>query len=157
MINDEPDQWRVTKMRWRSKTDHSAIVYSSCLTLAGIPSEAHEYRLGSKTALEWLIDRYRITTDQASGIVNDPNDWADEHGDPRYIVDLIKRITTVSVETVKIVNSLPELDLGKRVRRSETSDELWRCTVELDEAKADRKRAQQVLGAICTPASRTTA
>lgn len=82
------------------------------LTLAGIPDEAHEYRLGSRTALEWLIDRYEVTTDKKSGIVNDPNDWGTEHGDPRYIIDLIKRVTTVSVETVKIVNNLPGLDLG---------------------------------------------
>ncbi len=112
LLGDSPDLLRVTKMRWKSKTDHSAVVYNAHLTLAGIPEEAHQYRLGSRTALEWLIDRYQVTTDKKSGIVNDPNDWADEHGDPRYIVDLIKRVTTVSVETVKIVNSLPELDLG---------------------------------------------
>lgn len=110
--DDDPVRWRVTKMRWRSKTDHAAIIVNNHLTLAGIPDEAHEYRLGSRTALEWLIDRYQVTTDKKSGIVNDPNDWAAEHGDPRYIVDLIKRITTVSVKTVEIVSGLPELDLG---------------------------------------------
>ncbi len=60
---------------------------------------------------EWLIDRYQVKTDKDSGIVNDPNDWCDEHNDPRYIVDLVKRIVTVSVETMKIVDGLPELDL----------------------------------------------
>lgn len=104
--------WRVNKMKWHSKSDHSAIVYNNYLTLEGIPDEAHRYVLGSRTALEWLIDRYRVTTDPASGIVNDPNDWCDEHNNPRYIVDLIKRITTVSVETVNIVDALPELNLG---------------------------------------------
>ena len=68
--------------------------------------------LGSRTALEWLIDRYQIKTDKASGIVNDPNDWCDEVGDPRYIIDLVKRIVTVSVETVRIVNSLPPLEIA---------------------------------------------
>ncbi len=57
-------------------------------------------------ALGWIIERYRVTTDKASGIVNDPNDWCDEHDDPTYIVDLIKKVTTVSVETMKIVDGL---------------------------------------------------
>ncbi len=57
------------------------------------------------------MERYQVKTDQASGIVNDPNDWATEHDDPRYIVDLLKRIVTVSVRTVEIVNSLPSLGL----------------------------------------------
>ena len=82
------------------------------LTLRGIPDEAHEYMLGARSGLDWIIDRYRVKTDKASGIVNDPNDWAAEHEDPRYIVNLIKRVTTVSVETMGIVAGLPELELG---------------------------------------------
>ena len=62
--------------------------------------------LGSRSALGWIIDRYQVKTDKASGIVNDPNDWCDEHDDPTYIVDLIKRVTTVSVETMKLVDQL---------------------------------------------------
>lgn len=81
------------------------------LTLSDIPEQAHEYMLGSRSGLEWLIDRYRVKPDKASGIVNDPNDWAREHDDPRYIVDLVKRVTRVSVETVNIVRSLPELPI----------------------------------------------
>ena len=67
--------------------------------------------LGSRSALDWIIDRYQIKTDKASGIANDPNDWALEHDDPRYIVDLIKRITTVSVETMTIIKAFPKLEL----------------------------------------------
>lgn len=52
---------------------------------------------------DWIIDRYQVKTDKASGIVNDPNDWCDEHDDPTYIVDLIKKVTTVSVRTVELV------------------------------------------------------
>ncbi len=62
--------------------------------------------LGPRTALEWLIDRYQVKTDKASGIVNDPNDWCDEHDNPTYIVELIKKITTVSVQTVELVGQL---------------------------------------------------
>lgn len=105
----------MTKPRYggnaRSK-DLSTIVYNANVTLRGIPDEAHEYMLGARSGLDWIIDRYRVKTDKASGIVNDPNDWAAEHEDPRYIVNLIKRVTTVSVETMGIVAGLPELELG---------------------------------------------
>jgi len=67
--------------------------------------------LGSRSALEWLIDRYQVKTDKESEIVNDPNDWCREHANPRYIVDLVKRVTRVSVDTMKIVDSLPELPI----------------------------------------------
>ena len=100
-------------MRWGGTTrtpDTSVIVYNDWITLARIPDEAHEYAVGPRSALAWLIDRYQVTTDSASGIVNDPNDWAEEAGDPRYILDLVKRVFTVSVETVRIVKSLPPLD-----------------------------------------------
>ena len=79
------------------------------ITLAGIPDEAHDYVVGPRSALAWLIDRYQVKTDKTSGIVNDVNDWGLERGEPRYIVDLVKRIVTVSVETVAIVRALPEL------------------------------------------------
>ncbi|GAA3278274.1 DEAD/DEAH box helicase [Nesterenkonia halobia] len=110
----DPEFYRVQKMRWGGKArsaDKSRLVYNTNVTLSGIPDEAHEYVLGSRSALEWVIDRYQVKTDKASGIVNDPNDRAQEHGDPRYIVDLIKRVTTVSVETRRIVRDLPILDL----------------------------------------------
>ena len=67
--------------------------------------------LGSRSALDWIIERYQIKTDKDSGIVNDPNDWSREHGDPRYIIDLIGRIVSVSLETMDIVDSLPRLEL----------------------------------------------
>ena len=110
---DTPERFRVLKMRWGGTTkalDHSVIVYNDWITLAGIPEEAHEYLVGPRSALAWLIDRYKVTRDGDSGILNDPNDWAQEIGNRRYIIDLIKRIVTVSVETVAIVKSLPPLE-----------------------------------------------
>ena len=106
--------YRVEKMAYagrRPNLDTSRIIYNASITLAGIPSEAHEYRLGSRSALDWLIDRYQVTTHQASGITNNPNDWAAEHNNPRYILDLVKRVTTVSVKTMEIVKALPELPI----------------------------------------------
>jgi len=110
-VTDPWQTYRVEKMRWADKTTKKSIVYNSHITLGDIPAEANRYMLGSRSALEWLIDRYQVKTDKDSGIVNDPNDWCREHGNPRYIVDLIKRITRVSVETMRIVDSLPELPL----------------------------------------------
>ena len=110
----DPDFYRVQKLRWARNAgtpDKSQLVVNGNITLTGIPDEAHEYVLGSRSALEWILDRYQVKTDKASGIVNDPNDWGLEHGNPRYIVDLIKKVTYVSVETVKIVKSLPRLTL----------------------------------------------
>jgi len=108
------ETWRVEKMKWKFKADRSAILYNPVVTIAGIPDAAHEYMLGSRSGLEWIIDRYQVKTDKASGIVNDPNAWCDEHDDPTYVVDLIKKVTTVSVETVKLVAQLAELGVGRR-------------------------------------------
>ena len=90
--------------------DRSRLRYNDHLTLSGIPPEAHEYVLGTRSGIDWIIDRYYIKTDKASGIVNDPNQWGLERGEPRYIVDLIKRVVTVSVRTVEIVEGLPSLE-----------------------------------------------
>jgi predicted helicase len=103
------DWFRVEKLKWARKADKSAIIYNSRIMISGIPDNAHRYMLGSRSALEWILDRYQVKTDKTSGIVNDPNDWAREVGNPRYILDLIAKVTTVSVETIKIVDSLPAL------------------------------------------------
>ena len=113
---DTPERYRVTKMRWEKRgaeKDHSRIVVNDWITLAGIPTAAHDYLVGPRSALAWLLDRYQVRTDKTSGIVNDVNDWGLERGEPRYIVDLVKRVVTVSVETMAIVRGLPELREAK--------------------------------------------
>lgn len=105
------DFYRVEKMRFPRKGVRDELVYNSHITLRGIPEDAYRYQLGARSAIEWVMDRYRVTTDSKSGITNDPNDWSREVGDPRYILDLVARIVTVSVETMKIVDALPELDI----------------------------------------------
>ena len=86
-----------------------------CVTLASLLpeflNEAHSYHLGTRSALDWMVDRYRVATHKKTGITNDPNDWSTEVGDPRYIVDLVKRVTTVSVRTVDIMADLPDLPI----------------------------------------------
>ncbi|MFJ5639844.1 DEAD/DEAH box helicase [Streptomyces sp. NPDC093223] len=105
--------YRVAKMKipkTKGQPDRSTIIYNNRIKLTNIPEEAYRYQLGARSAIEWIIDRYQVTVDTKgkSGITNDPNDWSD---DPRYIIDLLKRIVTVSLETMKIVDSLPELDI----------------------------------------------
>ncbi len=95
--------WRVEKMRLSK--DKTQLKYNDFLTLDGIPAEVYDYRLGTRSALEWVVDQYRVKTDKRSGIVNDPN----RETEPRYIVDLIARVITVSSETVEIVKNLPAL------------------------------------------------
>jgi len=102
---DIPIDWRVEKMRLSK--DKTQIKYNDFLTLAGIPPETFAYKLGNRSALDWIIDQYRVSTDKRSGITNDPNRLDDEE----YIVRLIKQIITVSLETVKIVEGLPDLGL----------------------------------------------
>jgi predicted helicase len=92
-------------------TDKTTIVYNDHITVSGIPEEAHRYMLGSRSGVDWVVDRYQVTTDKASGIVNDPNDWSREVGNPRYILDLIGKVTAVSVRTVEIVANLPDLEI----------------------------------------------
>ena len=94
----------------RRDLDRSRLVYNDHLTLSGIPPETHDYLIGLRSGIDWIIDRYYIKTDKASGIVSDPNQWGLERGEPRYILDLIKRVVTVSVRTVEIVAGLPSLE-----------------------------------------------
>ena len=90
--------------------DRSRLRYNAHLTLAGIPPEAYDYLLGPRSGIDWLIDRYYVKTDKDSHIVNDPNQWGLERGEPRYILDLVKRVVMVSVRTVQIVSALPSLE-----------------------------------------------
>jgi predicted helicase len=111
----EKDLYRVQKMTFgkSGKTlDRSTIIYNSSIRLERIPIQAHEYMLGSRSAIEWIMERYQVRTDKASGIINDPNDWSAEVGEPRYILELLKRITTVSVKTMEIIEGLPALRLA---------------------------------------------
>ena len=119
---DAADAFRVEKMRYPKvsnpdepdgkKIDNkTTIIYSPQITIAGIPKRAHDYRLGARSAIDWIVETYRIRKDAASGIVNDPNDRAAEQDDPSYILDLVGRVVTVSMRTLDIVDSLPDLHL----------------------------------------------
>ena len=110
---EESQKWRVEKMRFPNKEDKSTIQYNSWITLKNIPQEAYDYVVNGRSAIEWIMERYQITTHKESGITNDPNDWATEHNQPRYILDLLLSVVTVSLETMKIVKGLPKLDFSQ--------------------------------------------
>ncbi len=98
-----PLNWRVDKMKLTP--DKTALIYNNFLTLEGIPREVYSYKLGHRSALEWVIDQYKVHTDRRSGLTSDPN----RPGDEQYIVRLLGRVITVSLETLKIINQLPPL------------------------------------------------
>jgi len=98
-----PLNWRVEKMKL--SPDKLSLKYNDFLTLTGIPTEIYDYKLGNRSALEWVIDQYKAHTDKRSGLASDPN----RAGDPQYILRLLGRVITVSLETLDIVNHLPPL------------------------------------------------
>ena len=105
----ENDNFKVEKMRFPKKDQKDTIFYNSNITISNIPADAYEYIVNGKSAIEWIMERYQITTHKESSIRNDPNDWATEVGNPRYILDLLLSIINVSVQTVQIVKGLPEV------------------------------------------------
>lgn len=120
VIGVTSENYRVEKMRFPKKDgmvrgkqkkvdDKRTIRYNSKITITNIPEKAYDYVVNGRSAIEWIMDRYRVTVDAKSGIKNDPNDWAKEVGNPRYILDLLLSIINVSVQTVDIVNSLPDV------------------------------------------------
>ncbi|MDR0354853.1 MAG: helicase, partial [Deltaproteobacteria bacterium] len=109
ITGEDKGNFIVDKIRFAGKDDKSVIQYNAHITISGIPLEAYEYVVNGRSAIEWILDRYQVKIDKDSGLKNDPNEWAKEHNQPSYILELILRVITVSLETMKIVRSLPEL------------------------------------------------
>lgn len=108
--DDDYDYYKIVdKMRFRSKQDHSAILYNGHITVTDIPEKAYEYIVNGKSAIDWIVERYCVSIDKKSLIKNDCNDWSREHKKPRYILDLLLSVINVSVQTVEIVKKLPKL------------------------------------------------
>lgn len=112
IIGNEQNPRPVEKMRWGEKIDRetgkrvddkTTLIYNENLTFKEIPEIVQRYIVNGKTPLEWMIDRYRVKVDKESGIINDPNMYSD---DPLYIPNLIRRLVTVSVKTMEIIDSM---------------------------------------------------
>lgn len=111
--HDDWQKYHLKKLGWGKKSgkrpdDYTTLVYNEYLTFTGIPEQANEYKIGGRSPLEWMVDRYRIKTDTKSGIVNDPNDYCREINDPAYIAKLIPALVTVSMRTLELTRALPE-------------------------------------------------
>ncbi|WP_292929444.1 type ISP restriction/modification enzyme [Nitrosomonas sp.] len=114
--SEQESFWRVEKMKvpkTDGQKDLTRLIYNAHISVSGIPPEAYDYVVNGKAALDWVIERQCVKTDKDSGIVNDANDWAIETmGNPRYPLELFLRVVTVSLETMKIVNNLPALEIA---------------------------------------------
>ncbi|EOE6856855.1 DEAD/DEAH box helicase [Cronobacter sakazakii] len=106
------DDFYVEKMKFAKKGEKSTVIYNNKIRIKNIPVEAYDYIVNGKPALEWVMERQSVSKHKDSGIVNDANDWAIETMDnPRYPLELFLRVITVSLETQKIVNNLPKLEI----------------------------------------------
>jgi len=104
------DQFIVNQMKFPAKGQKDTIIYNQYISISNIPQKAYGYVVNGKSAIEWIMERYSVTTHKESGIKNDPNDWAAEHENPQYILDLLLSVITVSVMTVDIVAGLPKVE-----------------------------------------------
>lgn len=114
----EHGNFRVEKMRFKSKDDKSTIVFNPFITVSNIPLKAYDYVVNGRSAIEWVMERYQIKTDKESGITNDPNDWAIEHNQTRYILDLLLSVITVSLRSLDIIAALPKPDFTEKTEKS---------------------------------------
>jgi len=121
LINGKPipqkpfpaDQLIVNQMKFPKvdkKEIKDTIIYNQYITISNIPQKAYEYVVNGKSAIDWIMERYSVTIHGDSGIRNDPNDWAAEHEDPQYILNLLLSVITVSINTVDIVAGLPKVE-----------------------------------------------
>lgn len=107
---DAYEFYKVTKLRFPKRNQRDTIIYNSRIKISNIPLEAYQYQVNSKSAIEWIMDRYQVKVDKKTRIKNDPNDWSLENEKPSYILDLLLSVINVSVQTVDIVEKLPRLD-----------------------------------------------
>ena len=119
ITGEESGNFRVTQMKYgkipgktgNAAKDKTTLIYNENITITEIPLEAQEYVVNKKSALDWVVERACVKTDKETGIVNDFNQWGTEHGSPHYPLDLVLKVITVSLETMKIVRSLPPLEI----------------------------------------------
>ncbi|QYU52685.1 DEAD/DEAH box helicase family protein [Apilactobacillus kunkeei] len=107
--NDNPS-YLVEKMKHPKKGELDTIVYNNDIKITNIPERAYDYVVNGKPAIEWIIDQYRVKTDKKSGITDDPNEFSD---DPKYILNLILSVITVSIKTLDLIDELPPFEIDE--------------------------------------------
>ncbi len=119
---DEYEFYRVEKMRFPAKEQKNTIIYNGDLRIENIPAKAYQYVVNGRSAIEWIMERYQVTVNKKSQIKNDPNDWSREHGQPRYILDLLLSVIHLSVKSVEIMESLPKLNFEEAHSTADNAD-----------------------------------
>lgn len=112
IVGGDCGDYTVQKMKFPKKDKQEqkdTIIYNNDITIKNIPSKVYDYVVNGRSPVEWVMERYQVKIDKASGIENNPNDWATEHNEPLYILDLLLSVMTVSLKTQEIVDSLPNI------------------------------------------------
>lgn len=107
-VNSSNPSYKVTKMKHPKKGVLDTIIYNEHIIIKNIPEKAYEYVVNGRPAIEWIIDQYRVKTDKKSGITDDPNEFSD---DPKYILNLLLSVITVSMKTLELIEELPEFEI----------------------------------------------
>ena len=91
-------------------TDYSTIIFNESITIKNIPEKAYQYLVNGRPAIEWIMNQYQINNDRKSGVIDDPNEFSDN---PKYILNLLISIITVSVETLNLIDELPKFEMSE--------------------------------------------
>ena len=106
---EESNNFKIEKMRFSNKDKKDTIIFNSDIKITNIPLEAYDYQVNGKSAIEWVVERYAITVNKDSGIENNPNLWCEENENPRYILDLLLSVISLSLKTNELIKKLPEI------------------------------------------------
>lgn len=109
IIEGDCGNYTVQKMKFPKKDQKDTIIYNSDITIKNIPLKVYDYVVNGRSPVEWVMERYQVKIDKKSEIENNPNDWAMEHNQPRYILDLLLSVMTVSLKTQEIIANLPDV------------------------------------------------
>ena len=107
-IEKTKSNYRVKKMKHPKKGVLDTIIYNKSITIKNIPERAYDYVVNGRPAIEWIINQYQVKTDNKSGITDDPNDFSD---DPKYILNLLLSVITVSMRTLELIDELPDFEV----------------------------------------------
>jgi helicase domain protein len=107
---EESNNFKVEKMRFENKDQKDIIIFNSDIKIKNIPLEAYDYQVNGKSAIEWIVERYAVTVNKDSGIENNPNLWCEENENPRYILDLLLSVISLSLKTNELIKKLPRIE-----------------------------------------------
>ena len=106
---EESNNFKVEKIRFENKDKKDIIIFNSDIKIKNIPLEAYDYQVNGKSAIEWIVERYAVSVNKDSGIENNPNLWCEENENPRYILDLLLSVISLSIKTNELIKKLPEI------------------------------------------------